>query len=382
MVENVLIGPGCLKYIKKIIDQYHARKILLVTGNKSYTHSGIEDALAPYLTESNTIRFFDFTPNPQLEHTQKGIELIRQIKPDIIIAIGGGSVIDMGKLIAILAAQSENDLIKIVLDPHIIKKKGVPLIAIPTTSGTGSEATHFAVVYIDKVKYSLAHNFILPDHAIIDPLLTQRVPAYIRASCAMDALAQAVESYWATGSTQKSKAYASQAIKLILPVISKSVYCDDIEIMEMLSKAAHLSGKAINITKTTAAHAISYPLTTYFQVPHGHAVALLLGKFFVIHADPDPTELIDNRGMEYFNQVMVDLFALFGCNNARDCCRQWYDRMAQIGLEIDLQAIGIKNTDDIWVVEQNVNMERLNNNPVKVSKQTLHTMLVSGDSCY
>ena len=112
----------------------------------------------------------------------------------MIIAIGGGSVIDMGKLINILDAQSNKNVSQLIKNSALVQSKGLPLIAIPTTFGTGSEATHFAVVYINKVKYSLAHSYILPDYAIVEPALSYKLPSKIAATSAMDALSQAVES--------------------------------------------------------------------------------------------------------------------------------------------------------------------------------------------
>lgn len=375
MPQRAFIGPGSLAHVQDVIESNSAKKILLVTGKDSYTTLGIMDALAPYLEAYDVVRFFDFTPNPKLEEAQAGIELINFEQPDIVIAIGGGSVIDMGKLIVTMAAQAEKDARKIVLNQALVKVKGLPFVAIPTTAGTGSEATHFAVVYIDGVKYSLAHQHILPDYAIIDSRLTHTAPSQIIASCSMDALTQAIESYWSVGSTEESREYASQAIKMILPVL-KSVHCDDIEAKEVMAEAAYLSGKAINITKTTAPHAISYPMTTYFNVPHGHAVALLLGKFFVIHAEAEETDITDTRGKVHLSKVMSDLLSMFGCVNARECCRQWYETMNQIGLQTDLEVIGIKTNVEVQLIEKNVSLERLNNNPVKVTKDLLRELLL------
>jgi len=376
MSQQAFIGPGSLEHVKEILDSHQAKKILLVTGKSSYIESGAKDALAPYLEGREVIRFSDFTPNPKLEDAQAGIRLIDDVQPDIVIAIGGGSVIDMGKLIVILSAQAEKNAEEIVLNQDLVRAKGLPFVAVPTTAGTGSEATHFAVVYIENVKYSLAHSYVLPDYAIVDPLLTHKVPSPIIASCSMDALTQAIESYWSVGSTVESKAFASQAIRMILPVLN-SVHEEDSKAKEIMAEAAYLAGKAINITKTTASHAISYPITTYFDVPHGHAVALLLGKFFVVHSEANDAIITDTRGSAYLGQVMSDLLSMFDCDNARECCRQWYETMAEIGLQTDLQIIGIKTDADVQLIESKISLERLNNNPVKVSQEMLsHLLLV------
>jgi alcohol dehydrogenase class IV len=372
--QKEFLGCGSISHVQEIIKEHHAQKILLVTGKKSFTQSGAEETLRPYLANRDVVRFSDFDINPRLEDAHLGIKLIRETKPDLIIGIGGGSVIDMGKLINILAAQASDNISQIIKNSTLIQSKGLPFIAIPTTAGTGSEATHFAVVYLNKIKYSLAHNYIIPDYAIVEPALTYCLSYNIAATSAMDALSQAVESYWAVASTDESKEYASHAIKMILPILKQAVNSDDKEVKNVMALAAHLAGKAINISKTTAAHAISYPITTYFNVPHGHAVALTLGKFFIINSDIECAELFDKRGQKYLKNTMAELYEMFGCSNAQACCDKWYDLMTKIGLETKLNVLGIKQTSDIELIINNINLERLNNNPIMVNEQILNQL--------
>lgn len=309
-----------------------------------------------------------------MNEAKLGINLIKQTNPDLIIAIGGGSVIDMAKLINILASQ-HTDNFEIVKNNQRIQNKGLPLIAIPTTAGTGSEATHFAVVYIDKVKYSLAHEYILPDYAIIAPALSYNLPRHIIASSGLDALSQAIESYWAIGSTIESKQYAAEAISLILPAIKKAVCEQNKPAIYSMAIAANLAGKAINISKTTAAHALSYPITTHFNIPHGHAVALTLGKFFIINSLYNANDIQDKRGEIYLNKTMKELFTLFGCNDAQSCCAKWYKLVAQLGLKNEPRQVGIKSKREITIISDNINIERLSNNPVEINKDTIEKIL-------
>ncbi|MEZ4822960.1 MAG: iron-containing alcohol dehydrogenase [Ignavibacteria bacterium] len=132
-----------------------------------------------------------------------------------------------------------------------IVRKGKPLIAVPTTSGAGSEATHFAVVYSGDKKYSLAHEYILPDYSVIDPQLTFSLPKEITATSGIDAFSQAMESYWNVNANEESRKYSRGAIQLIFDSLSKAVNEGDEESRINMSRAAHLAGKAINITKTT-----------------------------------------------------------------------------------------------------------------------------------
>jgi alcohol dehydrogenase len=131
-----------------------------------------------------------------------------------------------------------------------------------------------------------------------------------------------------------------------------------------MSKASHLSGKAINITKTTAPHAISYPITTYFGLQHGHAVALTLGKFFIINSNV--ANIIDPRGAEYLKNTMSELCKMFNVSSPVECKNKWYDLMRSIDLESSMKNIGIESKSQIDKIIRNINVQRLNNNPVRL----------------
>ena len=323
-------------------------------------------------------RFYDFEVNPKIEDVYDGVRMALKMKPDLIVAIGGGTVLDMAKLINILSSQKDYSFINIIENSSLINKQGLsPLVAIPTTSGTGSEATHFAVVYVDKNKYSLAHKFMLPDYVIVDSSLSNKMPKNLAASAAIDALSQSIESYWSVGSTNESQQYARQSIEIILASIEKAVIEKDADAKDLMSLAANLSGKAINISKTTAAHAISYPISTYFNVPHGHAVGLSLGCFFEINSNFELHGINDSRGSSYIANTMQQLLKLFGASSPLDCKLAWYKIMNNIGLETNMSKLGICSSDDVDLILNNVNLERLNNNPVVVSEETLKNTLKS-----
>ena len=189
------------------------------------------------------------------------------------------SVIDFAKSLNIKISNN-NDFKSIVINNDSITNEGLPLVAIPTTAGTGSEATHFSVVYIKDIKQSLSHPLIKPAVAIVDPQFTYNLPPFITACSGLDAFCQAIESYWSVNSSDESKKYAIDAIVKIKNNLIDAVKTSSKESRHELSIASNLSGKAIDITKTTAPHAISYPLTKLFNIPHGYAVALILGHFF------------------------------------------------------------------------------------------------------
>jgi len=368
--QKEFIGAGCINSIKNIIKETRAKKVLLVTGRQSYIDCNAKSQIDKILKNIYTEQFNQFEVNPKLEHSRTGISLLKNTKFDLVIAVGGGSVIDTAKTINILATQKNSDLVKYVNDNTLITERGLPLVAIPTTAGTGSEATHFSVVYVDKIKHSLAHRFMLPNYVIIDAELSYSLPPHITAASGMDALSQAVESYWSVKSTKESKKLASEAIILILKALKSAVSGNKISIITM-SKAANLAGKAINITETTAPHAISYPISTFFKLQHGHAVALTLGFFFSINYNFLDCDIIDTRGGAYVRNTMEELFGMFNVKSELECKQEWYLLMDAIGLDSDIKNIGILTESDINKVISGVNLDRLKNNPVRLSVKKL-----------
>ena len=363
-----------INHLKTILEKEKPNKIFLVTGKQSYASSGAQEKIDFFLSSYNYVHFSDFTPNPKIEDIEKGIELYKKEGCDLVIAIGGGSVIDIAKAINVLASQSDIPK-KYILKESSIVNSGATFIAIPTTAGTGSEATHFAVVYVGKDKYSLAHKkYLLPDYTILDHSLTFNLPKKITAASGMDALAQAIEAYWSVNSTEESKEYSSKAIKLILENLSAAVNNPTELSREKMMLAANLAGKAINIAKTTACHAISYPLTSYYGITHGHAVALTLGEMFIFNSE----NLIcnDPRGSVYVKKTMQELIELFSTQNAQEVKLKIDNLMDSIGLKISLGQLGIALDENFWSnMETGFNPERAKNNPINFSREDLTTIL-------
>jgi alcohol dehydrogenase class IV len=369
------VGVGSFDNIQEILNNINILTVLVVTGKKSFIKSGAKSRIDKILSDKKVCIFNNFSNDPKIEDVERGISFYRDNAPDIIIAIGGGSVLDMAKMIRILPHQKYKDLFDVIKNQKLILEKGVPLIAIPTTSGSGSQATKFSVVYVDGIKYSLAHRFLLPDYVIVDPELSYNLPPRITATSGVDALAQAVESYWSIKSTEKSKKYASKAIKLILKSLKGAVNGNVQDRVEM-SRASHMAGKAINITTTTAPHAISYPITTHCGLQHGHAVALTLGSFFEINYNFKEDDLNDPRGSKYLKQIMQDLFKMFNASSSLHCKEKWYTFMDSIGLESIVKANEVTNDCKINIILREVNLLRLNNNPVKANENIIKKILV------
>jgi alcohol dehydrogenase class IV len=374
MKQQIYLGYDSYKKLYSILEELSPKKIFLVTGKKSYFLSGAKKLLSKFIDKYDYIRFYDFEINPKFEAIKRGIDLFNKEKCDFVIGIGGGSVMDIAKSISLLATQ-KGDLKEFIKGKVLLKKREIFSIMIPTTAGTGSESTHFSVIYINKTKYSLVHNSLLPDYAVLDPIFTENLPPYITACTSMDALCQGIESFWSTNSTEESRTYSKQVIELVMSYIVKNVNNPNTISREKMLIASNLAGKAINIAKTTAAHAVSYPITFYFNVPHGHAVALTLPYFIEFNNNVSLENLQDNRGIEFIKDRMSELFTILKVKTADEAKDKIINIMKGMGLETNLAKLGIsKNNVDI-IIKNGFNPQRMKNNPRFVDEKDLRNLL-------
>jgi alcohol dehydrogenase len=373
MKQTVLIGAGSITKLPEIIRHHSAANVFLVTGGASYKNSGAQDAIENIIRNNGVFRFHDFSENPRIADVGRGIELFRRKGGDIVIAAGGGSVIDMAKLIALFAGHS-GDPEQYITSGDRMTGTVPPIVAIPTTAGSGSEATHFAVVYKDGRKYSVADSGILPRYAIVDPELTYSMSPKLTAVTGFDALSQAVESFWAVGANDESRGYAREALPLILKNLVQAVRNPDPQTRLEMARAAHLAGKAINISRTTAPHAISYTITMNHGVPHGHAVALTLGAFIEKNTDINSDNCSEGLKPSEVRAVMNELIELLGCGTAKGCRKMLRQLMESVGLETQLRSLNIA-VSDLDLLASSVNTERLENNPVTFSHAEIEQIL-------
>lgn len=343
------VGKNSIMHLSNILKNEDVKKALIFTGKKSYEL--IRHIVEKELVGYEITYYSDFSTNPKKEEIDYAIEYLKK-DFDIIIAIGGGSVIDFAKAFRYYT-------------------KPVKLIAIPTTCGTGSEATQFAVIYINGVKHSLDSASVLPDYAIVDSQFVESNPKYLKACTAMDAYCQAIESYWAVKSTDESRKFAQQAIKLCKDNIVTYVNSNDSKASENMALASNLAGKAINISRTTAAHALSYKFTSEYGIPHGHAVALSISGLFKANCDVGLNSINDSRGVEFVKQRMEELKFLIA-SNIEDYFTNLFE---QIGIETSLERLNISNID---LIIDSVNTDRLGNNPKKLLKSDLYNILIKG----
>ncbi|MGB1874798.1 MAG: phosphonoacetaldehyde reductase, partial [Akkermansiaceae bacterium] len=323
--------------ISDYLNLIKADKVLLITGNAMYQTSGAAQALEPILRHRELTHLICTKPNPCVEDLTHLIEQADSERAyDAIIAVGGGSVIDLAKLLK--AFSLNRSLVDDFFDqqnPKALRPLITLLIAVPSTAGSGSEATRFAVVYKDGQKQSVEHDDLLPDVSIVIPSLLASVPARVAAASGMDALCQGIESYWSIHSSDASRKLAGEAISIAWSWLVESVHERTPKSLEQMAKASHLAGRAINMTKTTAPHAVSYPMTSYFGITHGHAVGLLTARFLPFNAAVSEHDCLDERGPSWVRDKLDEIAEMLQADSVDSAAEALTTRLGQIGLETD-----------------------------------------------
>lgn len=359
-----------------LIDAERPTRVMLFTGGASYAASGAAHAVDAQLASVEVLHVANVTPNPTIEEIEAAIALYRSTPPDLVLAIGGGSVIDLAKSVRLLAVQ-DADARAIVVDEFAIETQPVPMVAVPTTSGTGSEATHFSVVYVDGRKHSLAHEWGRPTSAIVDPTLSYSMPPSVTAETGLDALAQAIESLWSVRSTDASVLDARTAMHLAVEHLHRAVHDPTPASRAAMSDASHRAGRAIDITTTTAPHALSYAFTSRYGVPHGHAVALTLGAVLEYNGGVTEADCNDPRGVDHVRTTVAEVAAALGADSAHGGRMAWERLVRSLGLQTDLASLGVDGETERISIADAVDSERLSGNPREFSPEALRSLILA-----
>lgn len=338
-MQDVIRGENALLQAGQLIRKAGYSAVFLVTGSH-FNPGKLSDSLEGILVH----HFIKKGPNVAEDEMLNAARAFGAARNAAILTVGGGSVMDLAKsVIYQLSTYTDNFPL---------------LIAVPTTAGSGSEATHFAVIYRQNRKESLVHQAMLPGIVILDPLLTESLAPYQAAVSGMDAFAQAVESYWSSNATAVSREYSTRAILLWKEYFLPAVIGGNRLAREKMLESAFASGQAINITRTTGPHALSYFLTARYQVPHGQAVAVFLPVFFL------------------YNDVPTALFLLLEVPGAQDAKNYVQQQMKKAGLATTLAELGIDKTEAIDGILDEVNEERFANNPARFDREKLKEMIL------
>lgn len=273
-------------------------RVLLVT-SRSFQKSGFLHALQKKATNKNFELVYDVDPLPTISQIEAKFNRFRgRIKDfDVLIAIGGGSVIDSAKCCLFLLQEDLNEDFEIILNTKGVKKDlvSIPFFTIPTTAGTGSDVTSFATIWDEKskVKKSLEHASLRPTSTIHDLNLLKTLNYENLLYPALDALSHAMDSLWNVHANKSSIANSLIAISLITPNIGKHPENMSNLGYANLLQGSYFAGLAIESTRTSLSHAISYPLTSYYGVPHGLAASFTIPKIvdLVLNKSTEPTEI-------------------------------------------------------------------------------------------
>lgn len=289
---RIEFGIGKLSRISEFAE---GKRLLLIT-SPGFTRRGISENLGKLLG-SKLIKIVDTVkPNPDLEDIDIIAAELKPLAPDQLIALGGGSSLDTAKALACILGGK----VKTTLTAHFreneafLQSDALPIIAIPTTAGTGAEVTPFGTIwdFREKKKYSIVGDDLFPKIAVLDPELTVDLPKDITISSGLDAVSHALESIWNRHASPISISFATQSLSFSLNALREWVADNSsLEARSKMLEASLLAGMAISQTRTALAHSISYPLTTAFELPHGLACSFTLPEILRFNAEVDDGRL-------------------------------------------------------------------------------------------
>lgn len=344
--QKVIRGRDSVNRIPELMGKLNIRRPLIIGGKTLTERLKRIDAL------KNAPVFSGYHPNPDLSDCSVGAEMFCAERCDGLIGIGGGSAMDTAKGIKAFLCALDMDH---VIARDLAGTEKIPHIAIPGTAGTGAEATSVAVTYVDGEKVSIDHSGLIPEGIVLDSALLDSLPDYHKKSAALDALAQGIESWWSVSATEDSRVHAYLAILGVLDNIRGFLSNDPRAADEMLD-ASYQSGKAIRLTRTTAAHAMSYQLTKRFGVAHGHACMMTL-----------PVLWEHMIGKEETGPELKKLSSAMRLGDPYMGPKLLRGLMYELGME----SPPMPDEKELDALADSVNTERLGNHPEKLTRDDL-----------
>lgn len=369
---RVIAGIGCIDQLTDHIRSENKDNIAVFVDSGALKNGYAVQLLQNLQNSFSKVKIVaDVPPEPEDCQVRDIFRQINDSGVQLIVAIGGGSVMDTSKIIAAMLTNS--DYYSDLTDTGKLKNPGVPLFAVPTTAGTGAEATPNAIVLIPekRIKVGVVHPFFLPGKVFLDPLLTESLPKSITAATGLDAFCHCIETYISKKTNSFVRLFALEGLKLISGSLRKA-YDDgtDIKAREDMLLAAFYGGVAISSSSTVAVHALSYPLGGSYRIPHGISNAILLPFVMKFNMDVLLDEIkpaaeamaIDTAGMspESVGQAVVDeIFSLTGYLN----------------IPASLKSFGVSRDDLEFLTDSASNVRRLlDQNPKKMSRDDIRAI--------
>jgi len=379
---KIIFGPGGLSQVGTEAKRLGS-KVLIVLGKSAMKKSGALDRLTHLLIENNLeyVIYENVPSDPTVETIDTGTSLARKENCNLVIALGGGSVLDTGKAISAMVTNegSVADYQEIEGKGKKFKTKPLPFIAIPTTSGTGSEATKNAVITNTELslKKSIRDPILIPEVALVDPELTLSLPPHITADCGGDALTQCIESYLGKKSQEITDALALHAIGLIGKSLVKAVKDGkNLEARKDMAMAALLSGLCLSNSGLGAVHALSHPLGVYYKIPHGLSCAVLL-PYVMEYNLP----VVTKKLAKIAQSLGEDISLLSETEAAQRAVERIKEILSQAGIKSNLSEWEIKKEDFSQLIK-GAKGGSLNNNPRDTSDEDLIELLYKMTGLY
>lgn len=356
-------GMGKINKLPEIIEQFGYKKGILIS-----TPSMVKNGTAEKLLKSCKGKLIDvfsnIQPNPTLKNTDDCAEILRSNECDFAVAIGGGSVLDCAKVACFIAKTNDATSVYFYKEKSV-DQPGIPLIAIPTTSGTASEITTAAVLTdTDKgIKAPMNDKYFYPKYALIDPELTFSCPPSVTATSGIDVLAHSLEAFYGKKHQPYTDMACEKAAKLVFEnLLTAYKEPENVEARVNMSLASVTAGMAFNLTQTAASHACSYPLTQDFGIPHGEACALTLAAFWRLNSE---------RGDDYVRERLHQFSKLCGFENANELA-DYIDYMKkEMGLRMTLEDAGITSEELLDRLVEKSFAPNMQNNPVEITPELL-----------
>lgn len=365
---EVCFGKDSLKALGEI----YAENAVIFTDAFLYK-SGTADKIAAYMTQCNNIKIFsEIKPDPPVELIAQALKFLLDANADIVVAVGGGSSIDAAKATLLIARKESG--------------KELPLIAVPTTSGTGSEVTSFAVITDREagVKYPLVSDSLLPEKAILAGELVASVPPQITADTGMDVITHALEAYISTSANDYSDALAEKALEIAFEYLPKAYKNGADELArEKMHTASCLAGMAFNAVSLGVNHGIAHSLGAHFHIPHGRANGMLLPHVMWYNAG------LDGKLNEVTAERLAKIAKIVGLSSfnsragAQSLVNKLKSMQRELSIPLSLKAAGVKKAD-YEAVRSHIAQSALNDactatNPRKLKEEDIFNILSNID---
>ena len=362
--QKIVFGTGCIETFVEDYKKMGLQRLFVLTAPP--IRPLIEETLADLKAAGISIEVFqDIVAEPTVNDFKKILEVARQFKADSVVGIGGGSVLDVTKLVASLTYSDQQ--VEDCFGTGFIKAKGLWFACLPTTAGTGSEVSPNAILLDerDHLKKGIVSPFLIADVAYVDPKLTWTVPAKVTADTGMDALTHCIEAYTNKFAHPSVDIYALKGIQLIAANLERAVKDGkDVEAREALAFGSLYGGLCLGPVNTAAVHALSYPLGGEFHIPHGLSNAILLPSVMKFNMPACP---------ERYAEVAIACGITAG-HTAEETAQRGVDfiyRLAEaVGIPDKLTALGIPQTAVDGMAKAAMQVQRLlKNNPRDVTEQ-------------